>query len=50
MDGVPEETVGARTVALSEYQSSAEFEHVWVENFDEGVHMFIYNVWCEHPE
>ena len=48
--GVPEEIVGARTAALAEYQSSTEFEQVWNENFDEGVHTFIYNVWREHPE
>ena len=48
--GVPKEIVVARTTALAEYQSSAEFEQVWVENFEDGVRTFIYNVWCEHPE
>ena len=43
---VPEELAAA----LAEYQSSADFEQVHNENFDEGVHMFIYNVWREHPE
>ena len=45
-----EEVVVARTVALSEYQSSAEFEQVCGENYDEGVWAFMYNVWREHPE
>ena len=46
---VPEEIAAARTAALAEYQSSAEFEQVQNENFDEGVCTFIYNVWHEHP-
>ena len=50
MAGVPEEIAAARTAALAEYQSSAEFEQVRNENFDEGVCTFMYNVWCEHPE
>ena len=50
MVGVPEEIATARTAALVEYQSSAEFEQVRNENFDEGVRMFIYNVWRKHPE
>ena len=50
MVGVPKEIAAARTTALAEYQSSAEFEQVRTKNFDKGVRMFIYNVWCEHPE
>ena len=42
--GVPEEIAAARTAALAEYQSSAEFELVRSKNFDDGVHTFIYNV------
>ena len=42
--GVLEEIVVARIATLAEYQSSAEFEQVRNENFDEGVHTFIYNV------
>ena len=48
--GVPEEIAAAKTVALAEYQSSAEFEQVREESFDNGVSAFIYNVWREHPE
>ena len=48
--GFPGEIVASKTMALSEYQSSAEFELVRVDNFDEGVRTFIYNVWCEHLE
>ena len=47
---VPEEITAARTAALAEYQPLAEFEHVWNENFDEGIRTFIYNVWREHSE
>ena len=45
-----EEVVAAKVVALSEYQSSAEFEQVCGDNYDEVVRAFMYNVWCEHPE
>ena len=45
-----QQIVVARTAALAEYQSSAEFEQVRSENFDEGVRMFIYNISHEHPE
>ena len=48
--GVPGEIVAAKTVALFEYKSSAKFEQVCADNFDEGVRTFIYNVWREHPE
>ena len=48
--GVAGEIVAAKTVALFEYQSSAEFEQVCVDNYDEGVRAFMYNVWREHPE
>ena len=47
---VPGEITAAKIVALSEYKSSAEFEQVCANNFDEGVRTFIYNVWHEHPE
>ena len=50
MAGVTGEIVAAKTVAVSEYQSSAEFEQVYANNYDEGVRTFIYNVWREHPE
>ena len=45
-----EEVATTKIVAFSEYQSSAEFEQVCVDNYDEGVWAFMYNVWCEHPE
>ena len=45
-----EEVVAAKAVALSDYQSSAEFEQVCGDNYDEVVRAFMYNVWCEHPE
>ena len=48
--GVPEEIAAAKTVALAKYQSSAEFQQVQEESFDDGVRTFIYNVWREHPE
>ena len=35
--GVPKEVAAAKTVALSEYQSSAELEQVCADNYDEGV-------------
>ena len=35
---------------MAEYQSSAEFRQVRDEGFEDGVHTFIFNVWCEHPE
>ena len=44
------EVAAAKTVALSAYQSSAEFEQVCVDNYDEGVWAFMYNVWREHLE
>ena len=47
---VPEEVTAAKTAALAEYQSSAEFQQVQGESFDDGVHTFIYNVWREHSE
>ena len=47
---VPEEIAAAKTAALAKYQSLAEFEQVQTENFEEGVHTFIYNVWREHLE
>ena len=47
---VAEEVATAKAVALSEYQSSVEFEQVCGENYDEGVRAFMYNVWREHPE
>ena len=48
--GVLEEITATKTMALAEYQSSAEFEQVRNENFDEGVCKFIYNVWRKHPK
>ena len=45
-----EEVIAAKTVALSEYQSSAKFEQVYAKNYDKGVRAFMYNVWREHPE
>ena len=39
----PEEISAAKTVALAEYQYSAEFEQVWEEIFDDGIRTFIYN-------
>ena len=48
--GVPEEIIAAKTVALAEYQSSAEFKQVREESFDDGVRMFIYNIWHKHLE
>ena len=45
---VPGEIAAAKTAILSEYQSSAKFEQVRADNFDEGVCTFIYNIWCEH--
>ena len=48
--GVAREIDAAKTAALSEYRSSAEFEQVCANNFDEGVCTFIYNIWHEHPE
>ena len=50
MAGIPGEIAVTKIVALSEYKSSAEFEQVCADNFDEGVHNFIYNVWREYPE
>ena len=41
---VPEEIATAKTVALAEYQSSAKFQQVQGESFDDGVRTFIYNV------
>ena len=48
--GVTKEIAATKTTALSEYQSSAKFIQVCANNFDEGVCMFVYNVWREHPE
>ena len=45
-----EEMATAKAMALSEYQSSAEFRQVCEEQYDEGVWAFLYNVWHEHPE
>ena len=45
-----EEMATAKAMALSEYQSSAEFRQVCEEQYDEGVWAFLYNVWREHPE
>ena len=47
---VPREISVAKTAALAEYQSSAEFRQVRDEGFEDGVLTFIYNVWSEHPE
>ena len=44
------QVAAAKTVALSKYQSSAEFKQVCADNYDEGVWAFMYNVWREHPE
>ena len=48
--GVTGEIIVAKTVAVSEYQSSAEFEQVCADNYDEGVPAFMYNDFHEHPE
>ena len=48
--GVPGEIAASKTAALSEYQSSAEFEQVRADNFDKAVRTFIYNVWHKHPK
>ena len=47
---VPREIVAAKTTALADYQSSAEFRQVRDEGFEDGVRTFMYNVWREHPE
>ena len=47
---VPKEIVAAKTTALAEYQSSAEFRQVQDEGFEDCVCTFIFNVWREHPE
>ena len=47
---ITEKVVVAKAIAFSEYQSSAKFEQVYGENYDEGIRAFIYNVWREHPE
>ena len=47
---VVEEVAAAKAITLLEYQSSAEFEQVCGEQYDEGVWAFMYNVWHEHPE
>ena len=44
------EIAAAKAAALAEYQSSAEFQQVQGESFDDGVCTFIYNVWREHQE
>ena len=50
MAEVPEEIAATKTAALAEYQSSAKFQQVQGESFNDGVRTFIYNVWREHPE
>ena len=45
-----EEVAAAKAMALSEYQSSAEFKQVCGEQYDEGIRAFVYNIWREHPE
>ena len=50
MAKVPREIVAAKTAALAEYQSSAEFRQVWDDGFEDGICTFIYNVWREHLE
>ena len=50
MAEVPKEIAAAKTTALAEYQSSAEFKQVQDEGFEDGVRTFIFNVWCEHPK
>ena len=35
-------------MALSEYQSSVEFEQVYGEHYNEGIWAFMYNGWHEH--
>ena len=47
---VPRQITAAKIVALSEYQSSAEFKQVRDEGFEDGVCTFIYNIWSEHLE
>ena len=42
--GVTGEITAAKTAALSEYQSSAEFKQVCANNFHKGVCTFIYNI------
>ena len=42
--GVPKEIAAAKTAALAKYHSSAEFQQVQGESFDDGVRPFIYNV------
>ena len=44
------DVAAAKTMALSEYQSSVEFEQVCADNYDEGVRAFMYNVWRENFE
>ena len=50
MAEVPKEIAVAKTTALAEYQSLAEFKQVQSEGFDDGVCTFIFNVWREHRE
>ena len=47
---VAEEVAAAKAIVLSEYQSLVEIKQVYGENYDEGVHDFMYNVWHKHPE
>ena len=47
---VPKEIAAAKSATLAEYQSSAEFEQVRSEGFDDDVRTFIFNVWREHLE
>ena len=39
-----------KAMTPSKYQSSAEFEQLCGEQYDEGVWAFMYNVWRKHPE
>ena len=50
LDEVPKEIAAAKTAALAEYESSAEFEQVQRDNFDDRVRILIFNVWRECPE
>ena len=47
---VPKEIAAAKTAALAEYQSSAEFEQVRSEGFNDDVRTFIFNVCHKHLE
>ena len=41
---VPKEIDAAKSATLAKYQSSAEFEQVRSEGFENGVCTFIYNI------